>query len=120
MRRMVFDIAGPGGALLVVVLLVAGGLLLWGHAFANSSVHHQQAQQQVVFPAKGGPALANPKIGPSVAFALAGAIASFVALGFWRARRDGPELLVHHARRAGSRAPDRRGSTPEPAREAAR
>ena len=119
MRRMVFDIAGTGGPLLVVVLLVAGGLLLWGHAFANSSVHHQLAQQ-VVFPEKGGPALANPKIGPSVAFALAGAIASFVALGFWRARRDGPELLVHHARRAGSRAPDRRGSTPEPAREAAR
>lgn len=65
MRRNVFDIlASTGGALLVVVLLVAGALLLWGYRFANSNVHHQLAQQQIVFPTKGSLALASPKIGP--------------------------------------------------------
>jgi hypothetical protein len=65
MQRKVFDvIASAGGALVVVVLLVAGGLLLWGHSFANSTVHDQLAEQQIVFPTKGSPALASPKIGP--------------------------------------------------------
>ncbi|HLI53692.1 MAG TPA: hypothetical protein VKU88_05155 [Acidimicrobiales bacterium] len=65
MKRKVFDIlASAGGALLVVVLLVAGALLMWGANFANSNVHNQLAEQQIVFPAKGSPALASPKIGP--------------------------------------------------------
>ena len=65
MRRRVFDIlASTGGALLVVVLLVAGGLLMWGYTFANSNVHSQLEQQQIVFPVKGSPELASPKIGP--------------------------------------------------------
>lgn len=65
MKRKVFDIlASAGGALLVVVLLVAGALLMWGANFANSNVHSQLAEQQIVFPAKGSPALASPKIGP--------------------------------------------------------
>ena len=65
MRRKVFDIlASLGGLLIVVMLLVAGGLAMWGYSFANSSVHTQLAQQQIVFPAKGSAALASPKIGP--------------------------------------------------------
>jgi hypothetical protein len=65
MRRKVFDVlASTGGALLVVVLLVAGALLLWGHSFANSNVHNELAQQQIMFPAKGSSELASPKIGP--------------------------------------------------------
>ena len=65
MQRRVFDLlASAGGVVLVVVLLVAGGLLLWGYSFANSTVHDQLAEQQIVFPAKGSPELASPKIGP--------------------------------------------------------
>jgi hypothetical protein len=65
MRRKVFDVlASAGGMVLVTVLLVAGALLLWGHSFANSNVHDQLAQQQIVFPAKGSAELASPKIGP--------------------------------------------------------
>ncbi|HUY85850.1 MAG TPA: hypothetical protein VMU77_01945 [Acidimicrobiales bacterium] len=65
MKRRTFDtLASAGGAVLVVVLLVAGSLLMWGYSFANSSVHDQLSQQAIVFPAKGSPALASPKIGP--------------------------------------------------------
>lgn len=65
MRRKVFDLlASAGGVVFVVVLLVAGALLMWGYSFANSNVHNQLAQQQIVFPAKGNAELANPKIGP--------------------------------------------------------
>ena len=65
MRRKVFDIlASLGGLVVVVMLVVAGGLAMWGYSFANSSVHTQLAQQQIVFPAKGSDALASPKIGP--------------------------------------------------------
>ena len=65
MRRKVFDVlASAGGALVVVVLLVAGVLLMWGYSFANSNVHNQLAQQEIVFPAKGSAELASPKIGP--------------------------------------------------------
>jgi hypothetical protein len=65
MRRKIFDVlASSGGGVFVVVLLVAGALLMWGYSFANSNVHSQLAQQQIVFPAKGSAELANPKIGP--------------------------------------------------------
>jgi hypothetical protein len=65
MKRKVFDvIVSAGGAVLVVVFLVAGALLMWGANFANSNVHNQLAEQQIVFPAKGSPALASPQIGP--------------------------------------------------------
>ncbi len=65
MRRKVFDLlVSAGGAVVVVVLLVAGALLMWGYSFANSNVHNQLAQQQIVFPAKGSPQLADPRIGP--------------------------------------------------------
>jgi hypothetical protein len=65
MRRKVFDtLASAGGLLVVIMLLVAGGLAMWGYNFANSSVKTQLAQQQIVFPTKGSPALASPQIGP--------------------------------------------------------
>jgi hypothetical protein len=65
MRRKVFDIlASLGGLAIVVMLIVAGGLATWGYNFANSSVKTQLAQQQIVFPDKGSPALASPEIGP--------------------------------------------------------
>ena len=54
MQRKVFDVlASVGGLLMVIVLVVAGGLLMWGYSFANSNVHNQLAEQQIVFPAKG-------------------------------------------------------------------
>ena len=37
---------------------------MWGYAFASSNVHDQLAQQQIIFPAKGSPELADPRIGP--------------------------------------------------------
>lgn len=65
MRRKVFDVlASAAGLVLVVVLAVAGALALWGYNFANSNVHDQLAQQQIVFPAAGSQALASPEIGP--------------------------------------------------------
>ena len=65
MRRKVFDIlASLGGLAIVVMLVVAGGLATWGYNFADSSVKTQLAQQQIVFPDKGSPALASPEIGP--------------------------------------------------------
>jgi hypothetical protein len=65
MRRKAFDtILASGGLIVTVVLLVAGGLLLWGHAFANSNVRSQLAEQRIVFPAKGSAALAPSTIGP--------------------------------------------------------
>jgi hypothetical protein len=64
MKRRTFDsLASLGGVVLTVVLLVAGGLLMWGAGFANSNVHDQLAQQQIVFPPAGSSALASPKIG---------------------------------------------------------
>jgi len=65
MQRKAFDLLASGvGAMLVAVLLVAGVLALWGYSFDNSSVHSQLAQQDIFFPAKGSPELANPEIGP--------------------------------------------------------
>ncbi len=65
MRRKAFDtLFTAGGLVLTVVLLVAGGLLMWGAHFANGNVHDQLAEQQIIFPAKGSPALAPKEIGP--------------------------------------------------------
>jgi hypothetical protein len=53
MQRKIFDVlASAGGLVMVVVLVVAGGLLMWGYSFANSNVHNQLAQQDIVFPSK--------------------------------------------------------------------
>ncbi|HEX6501516.1 MAG TPA: hypothetical protein VF054_21155 [Micromonosporaceae bacterium] len=65
MRRRAFDtVLTSVGFIMTVALLVAGGLLMWGYSFANSNVHDQLAAQQIYFPAKGSPELANPEIGP--------------------------------------------------------
>jgi hypothetical protein len=65
MHRKTFDeILTAGGLVLVIVLVVAGALLTWGYTFANDNVHSQLAEQKIVFPARGSPALASPKIGP--------------------------------------------------------
>ena len=65
MRRKVFDIlASIGGLVIVVTLVIAGALATWGYNFASNDVHNQLSQQQIVFPAKGSPALASPLIGP--------------------------------------------------------
>ncbi len=61
MQRKIFDIlASAGGLVMVVVLVVAGGLLMWGYNFANSSVHNQLAQQDIVFPTRAEFAQAKP------------------------------------------------------------
>ncbi|HZD65144.1 MAG TPA: hypothetical protein VE152_03505 [Acidimicrobiales bacterium] len=65
MRRKVFDmLASAGAAVLVAALVVAGSLLMWGASFTSSSVRTQLTEQQITFPAKGSPELANPRIGP--------------------------------------------------------
>ena len=61
MRRKTFDILASGGGLVVaVVLIVAGSLAFWGYSFANSNVHNQLAEQQIVFPSKAAFAHAKP------------------------------------------------------------
>jgi len=61
MQRKIFDIlASAGGLVMVVVLVVAGSLLLWGYNFANSNVHNQLAQQDIVFPTRAEFAQAKP------------------------------------------------------------
>lgn len=45
------------GSILFLVLGVGGGLLLWGSNFAGDMVHNQLADQHIVFPEKGSPAL---------------------------------------------------------------
>jgi hypothetical protein len=65
MRRRTFDaLVSTGGLLLAAVLLIAGALLTWGYHFANSNVHNQLSAEQIYFPAKGSPALADPRVGP--------------------------------------------------------
>jgi hypothetical protein len=64
-RRKVFDILlSAAGMFFAIGLIVAGSLLLWGHSFAESNVHNQLAEQQIYFPDKGSPELADPRIGP--------------------------------------------------------
>jgi hypothetical protein len=61
MNRKLFDVlASLIGVAMVVVLLVAGGLLMWGYSFANSNVHNQLAEQQIVFPSRAAFAQAKP------------------------------------------------------------
>lgn len=52
------------GSVATVVLLLAGGLAWWGYSFTTSNIHDQLAAQQIYFPPKGSPALADPQIGP--------------------------------------------------------
>jgi hypothetical protein len=65
MQRKIFDVlASAGGLVMVVVLVVAGSLLMWGYSFANSNVHNQLAQQDIVFPSKA--AFAHAKAGTEI------------------------------------------------------
>lgn len=65
MQRRVFDmLVSIGGVLMVVVLVVAGALLMVGYSFANSNVHNQLAEQQIVFPPQA--AFAHPKAGSEI------------------------------------------------------
>jgi hypothetical protein len=61
MQRKMFDVlASAGGLVMVVVLVVAGSLLMWGYSFANSNVHNQLAQQDIVFPSQAAFEQAKP------------------------------------------------------------
>jgi len=76
MRRKVFDkLVSAGGILIVVVLLVAGGLAMWGYSFANSNVHNQLAEQQIVFPSKA--AFAHPKVGTEITPSMIPAVSQY-------------------------------------------
>jgi len=76
MQRKVFDVlASAGGLLMVVVLVVAGGLLMWGYSFANSNVHNQLAQQQIVFPTKA--AFAHPVAGSEITPSMIGTVSKY-------------------------------------------
>jgi hypothetical protein len=76
MQRKVFDVlASFGGTLMVVVLVVAGGLLMWGYSFANSNVHSQLAEQQIVFPAKA--AFTHPVAGSEVTPSMVGTVSKY-------------------------------------------
>ena len=76
MQRKVFDVlASAGGLLMVVVLVVAGVLLMWGYSFANSNVHNQLAEQQIVFPAKA--AFAHPVAGSEITPSMVGTVSKY-------------------------------------------
>jgi hypothetical protein len=76
MQRKVFDlIASAGGVVMVVVLVVAGALLLWGYNFANSNVHNQLAEQQIVFPSKA--AFAHPVPGGEITPSMIGSVSKY-------------------------------------------
>src|SRR5580704_11431599 len=76
MQRKVFDlIASAGGAVMVVVLVLAGVLLMWGYSFANSNVHNQLSQQQIVFPPKA--AFAHPVVGSEITPSMIGTVSKY-------------------------------------------
>jgi hypothetical protein len=76
MQRKVFDVlASAGGLLIVVVLVVAGALLMWGYNFANSNVHNQLAEQQIVFPPAA--AFAHPVAGSEITPSMVGTVSKY-------------------------------------------
>jgi hypothetical protein len=71
-----FDVlASAGGLVMVVVLVVAGSLLMWGYSFANSNVHNQLAQQDIVFPSAA--AFAHAKDGTEITPAMVPTLARY-------------------------------------------
>jgi hypothetical protein len=65
MKRKTFDgILAIVGAGLTIFFIVAGSLGLWAYSFANSNVHNQLAEQQIVFPPAS--AFANAKAGSEI------------------------------------------------------
>jgi len=76
MKRKTFDfLVSVGGLLVVVVLVVAGGLLMWGYSFANSNVHNQLAEQQIVFPSAA--AFAHPVAGSEITPSMIGTVSKY-------------------------------------------
>ncbi len=76
MSRKVFDVlASAGGALIVIVLVVAGSLLMVGYSFANSNVHNQLAEQQIVFPSQA--AFAHPVAGSEITPSMVGTVSKY-------------------------------------------
>src|SRR5580698_5757759 len=76
MQRKIFDVlASAGGLVMVVVLVVAGGLLMWGYSFANSNVHTQLGEQQIVFPSKA--AFAHPVVGGEITPSMIGTVSKY-------------------------------------------
>ncbi len=76
MQRKTFDVlASAVGVLVVVALLVAGGLLMWGYSFANSNVHNQLAEQQIVFPPAA--AFAHPVVGTEITPSMIGTVSTY-------------------------------------------
>jgi hypothetical protein len=62
MRRKTFDVlVSYVGIFLAAVLLVAGGLLTWANRFVADEVHDQLAAQQIYFPPRNSPAIADPQ-----------------------------------------------------------
>src|ERR1700728_2368411 len=76
MQRKIFDIlVSAGGLVMVIVLVVAGVLLMWGYTFANSNVHNQLAEQQIVFPSKA--AFAHPVAGGEITPSMIGTVSKY-------------------------------------------
>jgi hypothetical protein len=76
MQRKLFDVLVSGvGALMVVALVVAGSLLLVGYNFANSNVHSQLAEQQIVFPSQA--AFAHPVAGTEITPSMVGTVSKY-------------------------------------------
>ena len=62
MKRRTFDLLiGMAGLFIAAILVVSGSLLFWAHNFVEHEVHTQLATQQIFFPAKGSPAIADPE-----------------------------------------------------------
>ena len=62
MQRKTLDrIVSWLGLTLAALLVVAGCLLTWAHFFVADQVRTQLSQQQIYFPAKGSPAIADPQ-----------------------------------------------------------
>jgi len=65
MNRSALDkLLAATGLVVAAVLLVASGLLFWANSFVTHEVRTQLSAQQIFFPPKGSPALADPKIKP--------------------------------------------------------
>jgi hypothetical protein len=60
---------------MVIVLVVAGVLLMWGYSFANSNVHNQLAEQQIVFPTQA--AFAHPAVGTEITPSMVGTVSKY-------------------------------------------
>lgn len=62
MKRRTFDLLiGMAGLFIAAILVVSGSLLFWAHNFVEHEVHTQLSTQQIFFPAKGSPAIADPE-----------------------------------------------------------